>query len=234
MDLLPNPLQTPASNRQVFTAWVVGQPGVGKRGLIVRHTARVFVEYDVFWDGSGRRDHHTGEASFVLELVASECISDATTGRRPEGLILLYSVAHRAGFDALKRLHADVQSKLPHAQGLPVLVVATMTDLPHNAWQVRPEEGEAFAESIQAPFRQCSALTGAGVDELMDELFQDMAAARSDAEKDDIIATTPPKQAMIMQHSDPAVFLKIHKEHLTLFGKVRASLNRVFRYKLSG
>lgn len=83
--------------------------------------------------------------------------------RGAQGVVVVYDVARRASFHAVRNWLANV---LASSEPVTVALVGNKADLPPDERDVLLEEGEALAAELRVPFFETSALTGVGVDAL--------------------------------------------------------------------
>lgn len=107
--------------------------------------------------------------------------------RHADACLLLYDPNNRASFEALRQLHElMIQLWSEEGQDIPkvVVVMATKKDLVERARPaIRLEEVNAFAHSIGGSFTMGSALSGDGIDDMVDEIVRLVKSQRSSANK---------------------------------------------------
>ncbi|XP_036407851.1 rho-related GTP-binding protein RhoH-like [Megalops cyprinoides] len=156
---------------------LVGDTGVGKTALLVRFTSETFPDcykptvYDslgveVFMDGVqiGLGLWDTAGSSTFRQI-------RPMSYQQADVVLLCYSVANTNSFESVRqRWIGEVREHLPH---VPVLVVATQTDLresgPHRANCLPSSEGKRLAHDIHAKgYLECSALSNRGVQQVFE------------------------------------------------------------------
>ncbi|WEW61611.1 hypothetical protein PRK78_007102 [Emydomyces testavorans] len=233
IQFLPHPFQEEPKPRDKrhYNIWVAGTLGSGRRGLIRRYTEGHY-EYHVLWHEPGEKNLVFLDTILHVELfsVSGKLEISSLDCKVLDGILLLYSVTRRDSFELLNDVYIEIKNKLYDGQDPPVIVVAAMTDLPAENWQVQPREGKSFARRIGANFGECEALTGAGVDEVMDQLIMSMVEARSKSEQKQSAGGEDTNKVL---KGDRFAYSETNEVKSNLFRKLKAILRRVFGYKVS-
>ncbi|KAH8093835.1 small GTPase superfamily [Phellopilus nigrolimitatus] len=150
---------------------VLGSRSVGKSSLVIKYVEDHFVD----------SYYPTIESTFTKSIpykgVEYDCDIIDTAGQDEysilnqkhavgiHGFVLVYSVASRNSFDMVQIVHDKIVTFTGN-QAIPCVIVGSKTDLPQR--QVSPEEGEAFAKSIDAAWVETSAKTNLNVGKVFD------------------------------------------------------------------
>mmetsp|Transcript_18537 Transcript_18537/g.32174 ORF Transcript_18537/g.32174 Transcript_18537/m.32174 type:complete len:205 (-) Transcript_18537:867-1481(-) len=157
-----------------FKCLLVGDSGVGKSSMLLRFTDNIFeelqptigVDFKVkAMDIDGQHIKLT-----IWDTAGQERFRTLTTAyyRGAHGVILVYDVAKRQSFDALRKWinEAKEHCTLPDAV---TMIVGNKVDL-ENERQVSREEGIEFARENHSLFAEASAKTFVGVQYAFEEL----------------------------------------------------------------
>lgn len=152
---------------------LVGEPGVGKTNIITKYVDNYFdpnsgtthgasfskktIRYEDYntslqmhlWDTAGQEHYKSLTRIFYKDTIAA---------------ILVYDITKRKSFEEVKKYWCkELLEKAP--SGVVLGLAANKSDLILDA-QVTEDEGIQFAKSINAVFRNTSALTADGIEDL--------------------------------------------------------------------
>jgi GTPase KRas len=97
-----------------------------------------------------------------------------------DGFLLVYSIAARDTFEAVKGLHATVTMHKDQNADFPCIIAGSKRDLDSER-QVATEEGRALTALLQTSFVETSAYTGENVSEAFLDLVRQVRRARARA-----------------------------------------------------
>ncbi|KAI6040151.1 putative ras-related protein rab-18 [Pisolithus marmoratus] len=103
--------------------------------------------------------------------------------RDAQGVILVYNITDRTSFDALPGWLAEINRYAP--PNTSKIIVGNKLDQEHSR-EVSTFDGESFAATNGALFREASAKTLVGVTEVFEDLVKEMLDAEDRAESADI------------------------------------------------
>ena len=87
---------------------------------------------------------------------------------KSDSIIFVYDITDIKSFEAIKLLYEDVKDNIDISKVL-VFIVGNKSDK-YNIQQVKREDGENYAQSINGEFRLVSALSSYGVNELFENI----------------------------------------------------------------
>ncbi len=151
---------------------IIGDPSVGKTSLLHRYTsnewnphyiATIGVDVSIFyieregrqvkvqvWDTAGQEKFRAIAQSYY---------------RNAHGVMLVFDLTNRESFEHITTWLSDFEVfSASKGQGIPLLLVGNKADRTEQI-VVTQRAAEAFAEKVQCKYVQCSALSGAGVED---------------------------------------------------------------------
>lgn len=162
---------------------VLGAGPVGRSHLIFRFTQNRFIDdYDATLHDI--HDHKVLVDGQVIDLQIEEiayCDEDVSwivaAMRRSSGTIIVYAIDDAWSFDAVEELHAQ-WVQWCREETHKVMIFGNKSDKEKDR-VVTTEQGAALARSLNALFREGSALTGADVEEAFYDLVREIISARA-------------------------------------------------------
>jgi small GTP-binding protein len=163
----------------VFKAVLVGDTRVGKTSLLARKAAA-----DQIGSPKPTVGSHCTELQFRLPAGCATMQVWDTAGqelyralvpvylREARAVILVFDLADEESFRGLGEWYSILNDTL--SETVPVYLVGNKVDLAAER-AVADEAAQAFADNHKAKFRKVSALTGAGVDALFQEIAEDFS-----------------------------------------------------------
>jgi small GTP-binding protein len=155
---------TSADSTIRYKVVIVGAGGVGKTTLLRRYATGKFQESRIMTIGVDFQtievDHRGQPIKLtVWDLAGQERFAPFRDGfyKGARGVALVFDVHDQGSFDDLPRWLEETLGVVPDAY---LVVNGNKTDLPRV---VTPEEGKAYAASINAAYVETSAKTGEGV-----------------------------------------------------------------------
>ncbi|KAK9899484.1 ras-domain-containing protein [Cystobasidium minutum MCA 4210] len=163
---------------------LIGSSSVGKSSLLLRFTDDTFLSADEISSTIGvdfklkMLDHKASGRRFKLSIwdtAGQERFRTLTSSyyRGAQGVILMYDISNRETFDALNTWFTELDTFA--SQGVVKYVVANKTDK-ESARVVSKQEGQNFALSKGALFKEVSAKRNEGVQEVFDKLVDEIVA----------------------------------------------------------
>ncbi len=152
---------------------LVGESGVGKTNILSQYVRHKFDINSMATDSAAQEGktirYEENKISLQMELwdtagqekfrsLARFFYKDATAA------ILVYDITRKESFEGIKNYwHKEILDKAP--EGVVIGIAANKADLFLNA-EVSENEGREFARKVGAIFRQTSALTSDGIEDL--------------------------------------------------------------------
>lgn len=161
---------------QTIKVVVLGLGAVGKSCLSIRFVQGTFVvDYEPTISNTYKKTITVDGTSYTLDILDTAGMETQeslkpTVYRDRDCFILVYAVNDRASYDAISRLHSDIQ-RYKEDDGFPCILCGNKVDLPDQ--QVTEEEGKELAENLKAKFLLTSAKTGHNVSEIMVQAVQE-------------------------------------------------------------
>jgi len=166
---LPQVMNADAGGSLGLKVVVVGSGGVGKSALTICFVQNHFVvEYDPTIEDSYRKQVTIDGNVFFLNILDTAGQEEYSAMRdlyvrKGNGFLLVFSLTSRSSFDELGDLRAKVL-QVKEADSVPFIIAANKWDL-HNQHEVKKEEAEAFARTINCECLMTSAKDHYNVDE---------------------------------------------------------------------
>lgn len=148
----------------------LGAPGVGKSAVILRFKDDVFnPDYIPTLQETYKKQFTFNNERIELEINDIDGINEFTlfSGNKfsygINGYILCYSVENRYSFNIIESINAKLTNLMgPH---VPKVLIGNKCDLLRNR-DISVEEGKNLAKKINASFLECSARTGANIQQV--------------------------------------------------------------------
>jgi GTPase KRas protein len=166
---------------------VMGSGGVGKSAMTCRFTQGRWVEkYDpTIEDSYSTTVDVEGKALQVdiLDTAGQEEYSPLreTFMHTGDGFVLVYSLTDDATFEDLQEIRTQITEIHPKKEQIPFVVVANKLDLAEEERAVSLEEGQTYADSIDAPFIEISAKENLGVRDAFELIIKKILEASPEA-----------------------------------------------------
>lgn len=166
---------------------VMGSGGVGKSAMTCRFTQGRWVEkYDpTIEDSYSTTVDVEGKALQVdiLDTAGQEEYSPLreTFMHTGDGFVLVYSLTDDATFEDLQEIRNQITEIHPKKDQIPFVVVANKLDLAEDERAVSLEEGQTYADSINAPFVEISAKENLGVRDAFELIIKKILEASPEA-----------------------------------------------------
>eukprot|EP00032_Breviata_anathema_P000177 JZ548379.1.p1 GENE.JZ548379.1~~JZ548379.1.p1 ORF type:complete len:186 (+),score=24.23 JZ548379.1:36-593(+) len=155
---------------------VMGSVAVGKSSVTVRFVEDRFVqEYSPTIETTIRKQFKIGNQEYELELIDTAGMDDtsflpSSLTMGIHGYVLVFSLAQAHTFRGLSLLNDKILNAVG-TDSVPRVIVGNKNDLPDAHRQVDKAEIERLAQEWKCPYVECSAKTGARVDEVFTKLL---------------------------------------------------------------
>jgi len=169
-----------------FKLVTLGAGGVGKSALLLRFVKSEFAaEYDPTIEDSYRKQVVVDDKVAFLDILDTAGQEEYAAMRSQymrsgEGYILVYSIIKRETFEELSVIVTQI-TRIREATGAkvpPIVICGNKIDLAEHR-TVTPEEGLAFAKTINAGFFETSALSKINIEEPFFELVRQIRKIRN-------------------------------------------------------
>ncbi len=147
---------------------MLGEGSVGKTSLIRRYVQHTFTHDYITTIGSNflikkiQLEEGTNMTMQLWDLSGQDTFR--TIRKRyylyARGGIMVFDLTRESTFQELKKWHADFTQRVGN---VPLMLFGNKSDL-HDQIAVKKEEGEAFAQEVNASYFETSALEGTGVE----------------------------------------------------------------------
>ncbi|KAI6040154.1 P-loop containing nucleoside triphosphate hydrolase protein [Pisolithus marmoratus] len=119
--------------------------------------------------------------------------------RGAQGVLLVYDITDRSSFDALPGWLTEINDHVPSA--IPKMIVGNKSDQEHSR-KVSTSDGESFATSNDALFREASAKTLMGVEEVFEDLVKKILDAEDQTKSIDVLRRWPQHEIVKLYAKD--------------------------------
>ncbi|KAJ7665947.1 P-loop containing nucleoside triphosphate hydrolase protein [Mycena polygramma] len=188
-------------NRDAWTIALVGAPEVGKTRFISRFVLNDFevrdvepIESSTIERGFSRKLTVDGQETIVtlLDIYQGHRSPDGiddedaveTLLRNADSYILMYSTTSPYTFqDVVAYTRAVRRAKAEYPQNPVFSLVANQCDRAAQDQEVSRKEGEALARELDCAFKEASAKTGDGVEEIVEDLVRLLRARKERGSK---------------------------------------------------
>ena len=161
----------------LYKILIIGDSAVGKSSLLLQFSDQTFSDNYVSTIGVDFKIRSVTIANQLIKLqiwdtAGQERFQSITANyyHGSQAIALVYDITDRNSFDNLRKWVADVDRLAQ--KGVCKLIIGNKTDLQEKR-VVTHQEGQAFADSLGAPFLETSAKTSQNVQ----EMFTSMAKA---------------------------------------------------------
>jgi len=164
-----------------FNVAIIGPAGVGKSSIVVRYIYNTFSnEYVPTLEDQYSKFERVDDELYGINILDTSGTEDFFSLMHvwmlnKDALILTYSVEDKEHFKALEKFNQNVKHYDPNNE-IPKVIIANKVDLRRR--MVTPEEGKAFAESMDAPYYETSAKLNKNVTEVFVNLIKMMKDKR--------------------------------------------------------
>jgi GTPase KRas protein len=166
---------------------VMGSGGVGKSAMTCRFTQGRWVEkYDPTIEDSYSTTVDVDGRALQVEILDTAGQEEYSPLRETfmhtgDGFVLVYSLTDDATFEDMQEIRNQIIEIHPAKDQIPFVVIANKLDLAEEERAVSVEEGQTYAESIDAPFIEISAKENLGVRDGFELILKKILAAQPEA-----------------------------------------------------
>eukprot|EP01094_Clydonella_sp_ATCC50884_P017470 TRINITY_DN3059_c0_g1_i1.p2 TRINITY_DN3059_c0_g1~~TRINITY_DN3059_c0_g1_i1.p2 ORF type:complete len:251 (-),score=99.46 TRINITY_DN3059_c0_g1_i1:155-907(-) len=154
------------TSSSAYKVVILGQRQSGKTSLVMRHVRGTFPDGHVppscdLIQGERFGIQDTSEESYSYERMREANYGDTDV------VVVCFKLSDEEAPETVpERWRHEIDE---HLQGKPIILVGTMADLEHK---VSESQGQAMADEMGAVcYRECSSLTGQGVDDVFDQCY---------------------------------------------------------------
>uniref|UniRef100_A0A914D165 small monomeric GTPase n=1 Tax=Acrobeloides nanus TaxID=290746 RepID=A0A914D165_9BILA len=161
---------------QKFNIAILGASGVGKSRLArTQYLNRLFFgtiednkELSIRENDDSRRSDPELQAKFMIEILDNNIIEQNLN--EVHGVIIAYSISDYESFLEVEKFFKEIKGV--YQKEVPIIVVATKSDLESSKRMVSTKDGEILANRLGCLFMEVSAKKNKGVNEAFTELVQ--------------------------------------------------------------